>query len=460
MNPAFDASRSEFASGWPTLVLALAGVATSVSALLIYSLGTLMVPLQQAMGWSRADLQIAVSFLAAGGALSINLVGWLNLRYGMRAVSAVSMLAVCLAFAALTKIPGPSAATATTLAAPGSIGWLYLGYFVLPFIGLGTTPVTWTHIVALRFMKHRGLALSLVLCGTGVSAALLPSALTWAVARWGWQAGYLLLATLPLSLWLLMFAARAWRHLPTRGAEAAFAGTGAVGAVGAVGAASAVSAAATAARAGMPFGTALRDRRFWICNIALGLVVSAIYGLATNTVPLLRDLGLSAAQAGAIFGAFGVALIVGRIGVGLLIDRLWAPGVAAIALALPAGGCLLLLGADASTPTAVLVLATALIGVGSGAEFDIAAYLVSRYFGLRDYGRLFGLHLCVVTLGSTVAPFAFAALLRASGGYALMLMVCAAFCVVGPLLLLTLGRYPPITATKSNPLPVNPATAS
>ena len=372
LNPGVGSPRSEFATGWPTLVLALAGVATSVSALLIYSLGTLMVPLQQAMGWSRADLQIAVSFLAAGGALSINLVGWLNLRYGMRAVSAVSMLAVCLAFAALTKIPGPSAATATTLAAPGSIGWLYLGYFVLPFIGLGTTPVTWTHIV---------------------------------------------------------------------------------------GAASAVSAAA-AARAGMPFATALRDRRFWICNIALGLVVSAIYGMATNTVPLLRDLGLSAAQAGAIFGAFGVALIVGRIGVGLLIDRLWAPGVAAIALALPAGGCLLLLGADASTPTAVLVLATALIGVGSGAEFDIAAYLVSRYFGLRDYGRLFGLHLCVVTLGSTVAPFAFAALLRASGGYALMLMVCAAFCVVGPLLLLTLGRYPPITATKSNPLPVNPATAS
>ena len=56
----------EFSSGWPTLVLALAGVATSVSALLIYSLGTLMVPLERGLNWSRADLQIAVSFLAAG----------------------------------------------------------------------------------------------------------------------------------------------------------------------------------------------------------------------------------------------------------------------------------------------------------------------------------------------------------------------------------------------------------
>ena len=143
----------EFRSGWPTLALALVGVATSVSALLIYSLGTLIVPLEQAFGWSRADLQLAVSFLAAGGAISVNFVGWINLRYGMRAVTAVSMLAVGLAFASLALMPG-------------SIGWLYLGYFVLPFIGIGTTPVTWTHIVALQFVKHRGLALSLVLCGT------------------------------------------------------------------------------------------------------------------------------------------------------------------------------------------------------------------------------------------------------------------------------------------------------
>jgi MFS family permease len=98
-----------------------------------------------------------------------------------------------------------------------------------------------------------------------------------------------------------------------------------------------------------------------------------------------------------------------------------------------------------------LLLATALVGVGAGAEFDIAAYLVSRYFGLRDYGRLFGLHLCVVTLGSTVAPFGFAALLRASGGYWALLLVCAACCVAGPLLLLALGRYP-VDANRTSPI--------
>jgi len=404
----------EFARGWPTLLLALVGVATSVSALLIYSLGTLIVPLEQAFGWSRADLQLTVSFLAAGGAISVNFVGWLNGRYGMRAVTGVSMLAVGLAFASLALMPG-------------SIGWLYLGYFVLPFIGIGTTPVTWTHIVNLQFEKHRGLALSLVLCGTGLAAALMPPLLNGAMARWGWQAGYVALGGLVLLFWL----STAWRHLPTHQPAPGH------------------GAASRGAVEGMPWREALKTRNFWICNIGLGLVVSAMYGLAANTVPLLRDRGLSAAAAAAIFSSFGIALIVGRIAVGALVDRFWAPGVAALALALPAAGCALFLGADAATPTIVLVAATALCGIGAGAEFDIAAYLVARYFGLRDYGRLFGIHLGLVTIGSAVAPFGFAALLRASGGYGPLLTLCALACLIGPALLLTLGRYPTRNPTPS-----------
>lgn len=410
--PAPEIGASEFRAGWPTLLLAMVGVGTSVSALLIYSLGTLIVPLQQAFGWSRGDLQLAVSFLAAGGAISVNFVGWLNLRYGMRAVSAVSMAALAIGFAGMMLMPG-------------SIGWLYLGYFLLPFVGIGTTPVTWTHIVNLQFEKHRGLALSLVLCGTGVAAALLPLLLSGAMARWGWQAGYGVLGALVALFWLSM----AWRRLPRF--------TAAQVAQQAV-----ASALPAVAVTGMRWQQAVRSRKFWVCNLGLALVVSAIYGLTANTVPLLRDLGLTPAQASGVFGAFGVSLIAGRLVVGVLIDRYWAPGVAAVALALPAGGCLILLMADAQTPLPLLVLSTALCGMGAGAEMDIAAYLVARYFGLRDYGRLFGMHLGLVTLGSAVAPFGFAALLNQTGGYAPLLTLCGAAFVIGPTLLLTLGRYP------------------
>ena len=412
--PASGSLLGEFGDGWSTALLSLAGVASSVSVLLIYSLGSLIVPLQQGLGWSRADLQLAVSFLAAGGALSVWLVGALNARFGMRRVTAVSMLALALAFAAVSQLHG-------------SIVWLYAAYFVLPFIGIGTTPVTWTQIVNLRFVRQRGLALSLVLCGSGISAALLPLLLSWSIGRWGWQAGYLTLALMPLAMWVL----RTWSRLPTRAALPVLQ----------------AAASAQSTDAGLPFATVLRHWKFWVCNVALSLVVSAIYGLATNTVPLLRDIGLAPAVAAGVFGMFGVSLIAGRIVVGALLDRLWAPGVAAAALMLPAVGCLLLLRADAHTAVSTLMIATALCGAGSGAEFDIAAYLMSRLFGLRDYGRLFGLHLALVTIGSALAPFGFAALLRSTGGYGAMLALCAGACLLGPALLLTLGRMPALPST-------------
>lgn len=102
----------------------------------------------------------------------------------------------------------------------------------------------------------------------------------------------------------------------------------------------------------------------------------------------------------------------------------------------------MLWGADAQSSHAWLVLAVCLVGVGTGAEFDLSAYLVSRYFGLQHYGRLFGIHLGLITAGSMLAPLLFAAMDKASGGCAPMLAYAVACCSVGPLLLLTLGRMP------------------
>lgn len=404
----------EFARGWRIVLLALAGAATTASVTMLYGFGTLVLPLQQAFGWSRPDLQLAISCLSGGVVVASQLAGTLNQRWGMRRVTLWSLLALGIALFAVTGVHG-------------SVGWLYLAFFLAPIAGAGVTFVTWTQLVSLWFDRRRGLALALVLCGSGLSAAILPPLMSWAIERWDWRAGFIVLGGLPIVLtWPL---ALAW-----------FRATPAV---------ATVTAAAPAARrddvivgSAADLKTTLRSRKFWTLNLALTLVVSAIVGMVTNTVPLLRDIGLSATQAGSVFGAFGIALIAGRVVVGYLVDRVWAPGVAAVALALPALGCAMLWSADASWPVAALVLAVCLVGVGTGAEFDLSAYLVSRYFGLEHYGRLFGIHLGLITAGSMLAPLMYAAMYKASGNYAPMLAYSVACCVIGPLLLLTLGRMP------------------
>jgi MFS family permease len=406
-----DLPIQEFRRGWRIVLLALAGAATTMSVTLLYGFGAMVVPMEKAYGWSRGDMQIAISFLSMGVIVASQFAGWFNLRWGLRRTALVSLAALALSFFLLVFVGGP-------------VWSLYLGFFLVPLAGVGVTFVTWTQLVSQWFDKRRGFALAIVLCGSGISAAVMPPLLTWAIGRWDVRAAWIVMGLLPLLLTLPL----AWRWLiPSPGGATETPH---------------LRRAASATGPSAGFRATLRSRKFWVLNISLTLVVSAVVGMVTNTVPLLRDLGRSAAEASGIFGSFGLALVGGRLLAGYLIDRLWAPGVAAVTLAMPAIGCVMLWTATPSTPVALLVVAVCLTGIGAGAEFDLSAYLVARYFGLADYGRLFGIHLGLITFGGTVAPLMFAAMYKSTGSYNAMLAYCVGCCVLGPLLLLTLGRQP------------------
>ena len=414
-----DPSRSaaidltEFRRSWRVVLLAMLGLSVAANASMLYAFGSLVLPLQSAFGWSRGDLQAGISFLFGGAVIASQLVGWFNIRWGMRRVTAVSLVALGVVFA-LMPLMGRS------------IWWFYLMCGLLPIAGMGTMHITWTHLVNLWFDRNRGLALALMLSGTGLTAVVVPSAVTWAITRWNWQAAFVLLALLPVVVTLPL--ALRWMETPEAQRKAA-----AAAAIG--------GAAPPKLNVGMVLGEALRSPRFWALNIALAMVVGAMVTMVSNTVPLLRDKGLSAAAASQMFGGFGLALIGGRVVVGYLVDRLWAPGVAAVTLTMPAIGCLLLSTSGASQ-TDMLTLAVVLVGIGAGAEFDLAAYLMARYFGMRDYGRLFGVHVALITIASALAPWLFGRVYTATGSYATMLAVCGTAFLIGPLMLLPLGRYP------------------
>ena len=399
----------EFKLGWKILILATVGVATSSSSLLLYSFSAMMIPLELAMGWGRSELQAAITALSLGTIVAAQLAGWVNLKFGLRIVTIVSLIALSVSLFLLTQIQ-------TTI-------WsLYLGYFLVPLAGLGTLQITWSHLVNLWFVENRGLALAIILSGSGLAAALLPLLITWSVSTWGWQAGFISLSVLPVAIalpltlrWLMPVSSR-------NGAKAA------------------EQPKAQQESGGILLSEALRSWRFWVCNLSMTLVVACAVGLVTNIIPLLQDRGLSAVEAGQIFSAFGISLILGRLVVGYLIDRLWAPGVAAVALMMPALACLIF--AMATNNTALYILATLLVGIGAGAEFDIAAFLIARYFGMRDYGRLFGIHLGLITAGAAAAPLLFGALYSLTGDYSGLLTFSTACFIIGPLMLLSLGSYP------------------
>ncbi|ADP95792.1 MFS transporter [Marinobacter adhaerens] len=398
---------TEFRQNWRILTLSVIGIAISINASLLYGFGTLVVPLEEAFGWERSSLQAAITFLFASAVISLQVVGWLNLRYGMKRVTMISLVLISLGYLATTQIQG-------------SIWMLYLAFAILPLLGMGCLAVTWTQLLNIWFEKNRGLALAIGLSGTGITAAIVPPILSWGIETWDWRAAFVILALMNLAI-LLPFTAK-WLTLPEFLPEASG------------------SDVDTEAVPGVSYREGLTSRKFWTCNIALALVISSIVGMVTSTVPMLRDIGLSAEDASLVFSFFGVSLIFGRIAVGYLLDRFWPPAIAAFSLALPAVGCLIYL--QGSTELLPLFLAAICVGFGAGAEFDIAAFLIARYFGLRDYGRLFGFHQGLLTVASALAPLLFAGLLSHTGSYSAMLVYSLACSIIGPALLMTLGKVP------------------
>jgi len=158
-----------------------------------------------------------------------------------------------------------------------------------------------------------------------------------------------------------------------------------------------------------------------------------------NLIPALQDQGISAQKAASAISIFGIAVIAGRLVVGYLVDILWAPAVAAVALSLPVVGSLLLLGAP---DFFIACVAAALLGFAAGAELDLMAFLAAKYFGLLHYARIYAVLYAALALASGIAPMLFARVFDVTGSYDIGFLVGAVCFAAGALMILLLGRYP------------------
>jgi MFS family permease len=401
----------EFRVGWRVLLVSVLGVMVSVSVVPIYAIGAFVKPLQSEFGWSRGAIQYALTAYFVGAIFGAALCGWLLRRFEVRAVAIGSLFGNALGFMLMSRLNA-------------SIWSLYAGMFALILLGAGTMSATWTLATSYWFARNRGLALAVILSGSGLASAFAPLYATALTQAYGWRVAFI-----GLGLPSLLLALPAVLLLMPRGIP-----------VSRMGAPALESKAPPRAIPGVPLREALRSWRLWVLGIGLMLVVMGIFGLIPNMIPLLADAGLSGKQAASLAGLIGASLTASRLGSGYLIDRIWAPGVAAALLSAPAISCAILL-AGLHSPAA-LALVVILVGVGTGAENDIAAYLRARYFGLREYGSVFSAVTMIITAGNMICPLIFGFLYNTTGSYSGMLWTCAGLFVAGSALLLTLGEYP------------------
>jgi nitrate/nitrite transporter NarK len=76
-----------------------------------------------------------------------------------------------------------------------------------------------------------------------------------------------------------------------------------------------------------------------------------------------------------------------------------------------------------------------------GAEGDIIAYLVSRYFGLRAFGEIYGYAFGTFTLGGVVGPLLMGIGFETTGSYHLVLGAFVGVSLIAVALMTQLGPY-------------------
>jgi MFS family permease len=285
-------------------------------------------------------------------------------------------------------------------------------------VGAGTTSVTWSRAVIAWFQEKRGFALGLALTGSGLCAALAPIYATWLLESYGWRAAYVGLALLPALLGLPV----AFLFLRMPAVTVAAAGVVPV------------------EHSGLTLRQAVRGYSFWGIGLGLFLAGFGTSGIVPHLIPLLTDRGLTPMDAARIAGSLGLAVMTGRVVAGFLIDRLWAPGVAAVALGLPAVASIVLAGEQSST--LVTTLAAMTVGFAGGAEFDLLAFLTAKYLGLKRYGVIYGCMYALFVTASGIAPVVFGMVFDAQGTYVTVLYIGAACFIGSSAMMLTLGRYP------------------
>lgn len=390
-------SNAEFRTGWRILLGAAIGIGVGIIALPGPAVGIFMRQWQAEFGWTRTQISLGPTILILTLAIVAPVLGWVADRLRARLVIAASLTALALGLALFSQLNG-------------NLALYYLGFAALAVAAGGTSTVVYAKLLTSAFSQNRGLALGLAMMGNGATGILLPVLMVPFAATTGWRASYLVLAgivltAMPLVVFLIGPQPRS----------------------------------KIAQSTDMPEATqkAIFNRIFLILAICFAVIPFAVAGLHLHFVSYLDDIGMIRAEVAAIAGLAGASLALARIATGFLIDRVFAPYVAAAMMGCSAVALAVLVhwGAPAAFLGAVA------IGVSIGAELDLIGYLVARYFHSKHFGRIYGLLYSAVLIGSAASPIAYGLVADRTGSYDYALIAASTLLAIAAMLFLALPRF-------------------
>ncbi|MSQ35881.1 MAG: MFS transporter [Dehalococcoidia bacterium] len=381
--------------GW-WMVATGAAVQAVIALLFNQAFGAYAVVLRSEFGWSRGALSGAFAMAGVESGMLGPVVGWLLDRFGPRNVMFGGILCLGGGLIAFAFIH--------------SLLMFYLVYFVMAvgatlsgFLAITVALVSW-------FSRHRAKALGITQIGFGIGGLLIPVTV-YAIERFGWRptavvSGVLIcLAGIPLAATM-------------RGRPEHYGDTPDGLPPGARGAdQDAQAARAVASDGSEDFTTrqAIRTQGFWFISFghsAALLVVSAV--MVHLLLHLTENLGYTLTQASGFVALMTAMQMVGTVSGGILGDRFDKRVIATVCMVMHAAALLLL----AFATNGLMVVAFAVLhGWAWGTRGPLMQAIRADYFGTTNFGKIMGVSLLIVTVGSTIGPLLAGLLADRTGDY-------------------------------------------
>ncbi|ATE65489.1 MFS transporter [Rhizorhabdus dicambivorans] len=360
---------------WGVLLGASLCIFCGQASVAYYTFGVFLPDIIADTGWPAATVAAAIGPGALVAAIMAPLVGLLGDRYGARMVALAGAPAFALGFAVLGLLPRSPAGFAVAMI----VMW--------GLIAAGS-PVPYAQMLSGWFDRRRGMALSVMFSAGSIGIAVWPPFAAFLITRMGWRHAYATIGLCAATLILLSGI------LLLRKPKAAMAG-------------------GTDARTlpGLSVREAVRTGRFWKISVIFLAVTAVLGGTAVTFPVILRTHGADPQLGALAMTVIGLAMFTGRLSLSLVLDRYFAPyvTVAITAIAFLAFMVMLI-----GTSKAALLVAAALLGFGLGSEYAVTAYIVSRAFGIRAFGAVYGLVTAAVSVGAAIGPAAIGAALLSS----------------------------------------------
>lgn len=372
--------------GW-RVVLACFLVALFIFGFGLYGHAVYLAELQRLHGWSTGLISNASTLSFLLGSLLAAFTSDAMARIG------TGRFLLCGIFAL---------AASTTLLAFAETPWqLYAAYLLLAcgWMGMGTVVIA--TIVSSWFHHRRGLAISIAFNGATFGGIIIAPMLVVLIGAIGFTRAMLTMTAVmivilvPVVIGLIGVSAPA----STRRDQAA---------------------TSSQPPPALSRGQLLRDLKFWTIAGPFSLALLAQVGFIVHQIVLLEP------AMGRSLAALAVAVtttmaVIGRLSLGLVVDRLDPRVVTAVSLVTQAAA---LFAISQTTDTAILFASCAVYGFSIGNLITLPPLIIQREFEPAVFGRVLGMSTAICGFVSAFGPGIVGFVRSATGGYTAALMLC------------------------------------